>query len=159
MENSNKNKLGLTITAAALAVVIAQSCLLKPSSKSFKYHLGENGGYVPTGTIDNDYLNNYYVLKLINRNTNEEETYIARKLERHNEKEDIIIYENVFNGSCLLKSNNEVNTSEFIEETPLKEYLNITQKVKSKYSVEDLEKILKTIEEEQEQSKKLIKTK
>ena len=97
-----------------------------------------------------------------------EETYIARKLERHNEKEDLIIYENVFNGSCLLKSNNEVSTSEFIEETPLKEYLKVTQKVKSKYSVEDLEKILKAIEKEQEQSKnieqeeqskKLVKTK
>lgn len=159
MENNNKKKLGITITAAALALVIAQSNIVKPASKTFKYHLGENGGYVPTGTIDDDYLKDYYVLKLTNRNTNEEETYIARKLERHNEKEDIIIYENVFNGSCLLKSNNEVSTSSFVEETPLKEYLNVTQKVKSKYSVEDLEKILNSIEEEQKQSKKLVKTK
>lgn len=155
MKNNKKIiKLTSGITALALTMSLMGCGSIKGSKFSFKS--GENGEIIveDDSYIDYDYLDNYYVIEVLNKTTNNKEIYIAKKETRGDGSRfshPYYEYVNIFNNFTLTYTKkypieNKCNLH-FISEKPLLDYITSYYEIKYRYTYEDMQKIFEIVKE------------
>lgn len=162
MQNKNKFvKLGAGLTAIALSLTLTSGCDYKKKDK-FYFHPNIQGELVldKNSYISINYINEYYVIELYNKVLDRTTIYIAH---RYKYKNGDSKYTNIFTNNKIAYENNMNDYYNFINVTPLEEYLIEYNLIKDKYSYQDMKNLLEVIKKnyiynkENSNSKKLIK--
>lgn len=162
-EEKNRYKAALATLLVAGGILFGigkfgEKAFSNSSKKGFNFTTGEDNSYVALedSFINNNCIDKCYVVEAYNKITEETELFIAKrsfiilpkKLE-NGEKGEITYYyylDLMNNNNKLFYQDNSLNSAfEFIKETPLYDYMITLDLIKSKYSYEDMERILEEI--------------
>lgn len=153
----NKNKYIKVIswiTALTLTMSLIGCSSKKKNSDKFNFYKNNKGQIVAYSDsyIDNNYINSYYVIEVVNNITNKKEVYIARKdeIEDSTNKNTNYVYKNIFNNYMITYSNNYRDNYylQLLNEIPLSYYINKYSMYKEKYSYQDIEILFNIIKDE-----------
>lgn len=158
MKNNIRTRLTTGITALALTCSLGLNGCTTINNR-FTFTAGENGSFVAAENsyIDNNSINNIYVIAVKNNISKEKEIYITRKVVveyKRSTRQDYISYTNIFNNIEIynIKDEESKHNLEIIEETPLFDYLLAYDLVKSRYYYDDMQEIYNIIKENYELS-------
>ena len=160
MKNNIHTRLSAGITALALTCTLGLSGCSSANNR-FTITPGNDGSFVVNRDtwIDNNGLNNIYVIEVKNNISNQNELYIARKIKvdylNESTKQDFLSYTNILNNLEIYndKSEETKHNLEILEETPLFDYLLAYDLVKSRYYYDDMLTIYNKIKVEYELKK------
>ena len=158
MQNKKLVKLSAGITAIALSLTLTSGCDYKKRDK-FYFYPNLRGEMVLNNSsyISIEYINDYYVIELYNKILDRTSIHIAYRYiyTSGNSK-----YINVFTNNKIAYEYDKTDNNEFINITPLIDYLTQYNLIKDKYTYNDMELILEMINSDYKKStytKKLTK--
>lgn len=160
--------------AGLAALLVSGSMFLGgcEQNKGFVFGIGEDNSYIARedSIINNNCIDNCYLVEAYNKLTEETELFIAKKcdetkiIERPFGRDTEVTgqyYLDLMNNNNKLfyNDNNRNNFFVYIKETPLYDYMITLDLIKARYSYEDMEKILEEIKSvyKFESDKELVK--
>ena len=148
--------------AGLAALLVSSSMFLSGCAKGFKLTVDEERNIVAEDDsfINNDFIEKCYVVEAKSNITGESNIYIAKKKWSGKYSLETNGYVDIFTNMELFTDDNNHNISfEYINETPLFDYLVSLNLIKGSYSYEDMQNIYNEIKEiyEFESDKELVK--